>query len=144
MYVHRVDFTKVKKSLRLMKNNLTNRFERIYFIYKIYLMELSETAIQEELASKEWSLTEDEKNTIIEIVVKREELETAIKANILEPLRWERFNTMERAILLNGAAEILLFGNIKKVVINESIEHAKRYADFNSKKLINALLDKIK
>ncbi|RKX66923.1 MAG: hypothetical protein DRP42_01985 [Tenericutes bacterium] len=51
---------------------------------------------------------------------------------------------MERAILLNGAAEILLFGNIKKVVINESIEHAKRYADFNSKKLINALLDKIK
>jgi transcription termination factor NusB len=52
---------------------------------------------------------------------------------------------LEKAILINGAAEILLFNNKEKIVISESNKIAKKYiGEDKPVKLITAILNQIK
>ncbi len=54
-----------------------------------------------------------------------------------------RLGYIEQAILLVGTAELLSEDADKAVIINEAVEYAKKYADYDSFKLINGVLDKV-
>lgn len=61
----------------------------------------------------------------------------------LENWDFDRLGYVEQAILLVGVAELLSEDADKAVIINEAIEYTKKYADYDSFKLINGVLDKI-
>ena len=61
----------------------------------------------------------------------------------LENWDFERLGYIEQAILLVGVAELLSEDADKAVIINEAVEYTKKYADYDSFKLINGVLDKI-
>ena len=61
----------------------------------------------------------------------------------LENWEFERLGYIEQAILLVAVVELLSEDADKAVIINEAIEYTKKYADADSFKLINGVLDKI-
>lgn len=61
----------------------------------------------------------------------------------LENWSFERLGYVEQAILLVAVVELLSEDADKAVIINEAIEYTKKYADADSFKLINGVLDKI-
>ncbi|NLC54272.1 MAG: transcription antitermination factor NusB [Erysipelothrix sp.] len=61
----------------------------------------------------------------------------------LENWEFERLGYIEQAILLVAVVELLSEDADKAVIINEAIEYTKKYADTDSFKLINGVLDKI-
>lgn len=61
----------------------------------------------------------------------------------LENWSFERLGYVEQAILLVAVVELLSEDADKAVIINEAIEYTKKYADVDSFKLINGVLDKI-
>ncbi|MFV0255791.1 MAG: transcription antitermination factor NusB [Erysipelotrichaceae bacterium] len=61
----------------------------------------------------------------------------------LNKWKFERLGNIEQAILLIAVSEYLNFEIPKAVTINEAITLAKKYADEESYKLINATLDKL-
>ena len=60
---------------------------------------------------------------------------------VLKGWTYERLGTIEKAILLNGCAEFDLKKTEAAVIINESVEMAKKYCEPESYKLINSVLD---
>lgn len=56
---------------------------------------------------------------------------------------YDRLGAIEKAILINGCAEFDLKEVEAAVIINESIELAKKYCDEDTYKLINRILDVI-
>ena len=67
------------------------------------------------------------------------------KINNLLATGWtfDRLGLMEQAILFYAIAEIVYEEDEKAIIINEAIKIAKEYAEDDSYKLINALLDKL-
>ena len=62
--------------------------------------------------------------------------------NVLkEGWSFDRLGYIERAILLNGCAEFDLKTIEAPVIIDESVEMAKKYCDEDTYKLINSVLD---
>ena len=62
--------------------------------------------------------------------------------NVLkEGWSFERLGYIEKAILLNGCAEFDLKQIEAAVIINESVEMAKKYCDEDTYKLVNSVLD---
>ncbi len=61
----------------------------------------------------------------------------------LDNWEFDRLGYIEQAILLVGVAELLSEDADKAVIINEAVEYTKKYADYDSFKLINGVLDKI-
>ena len=60
---------------------------------------------------------------------------------VLEGWTFDRLGYIEQAILLNGCAEFDLKQIEAPVIIDESIEMAKKYCDEDTYKLINSVLD---
>lgn len=130
-----------------MKNSeqgaLHNRHERINFLYRNYLLEGTLQDSAEAINGNEYGFTDEQKdfaNKILENIVR---LESKISEHLPKDWKWERFNTLEKAVILNGAAEILIAENKKAIVIDESLEFAKKYCGEKSQPLINGILDKI-
>jgi len=71
-----------------------------------------------------------------------EKIDTEIKKH-LKDWDFDELGKVERAILRLGTFEILIDGNSKAIVINESIELAKELADDKSHQFINGVLDSI-
>ncbi len=71
-----------------------------------------------------------------------EKIDTEIKKH-LKDWDFDELGKVERAILRLGTFEILIDGNNKAIVINESIELAKELADDKSHQFINGVLDSI-
>ena len=61
--------------------------------------------------------------------------------NVLTDWTYDRLGTIERAILLNGCSEFALKQVAAAVIIDESVELAKKYCDEDTYKLINSVLD---
>lgn len=121
-----------------MENSLFNREERINYIFNILLTKKPELIYLKEL--KEYFNSKE--SATLRIILKNiNQLTSDLKPNLPVDWKWDRFNFLERAILINGLAEIKLFDNPKKIVINESIEYAKKYTDLKAPSLINAILD---
>lgn len=61
----------------------------------------------------------------------------------LDNWSFDRLGYIEQAILLVGTVELLSEDVDKAVVIDEAIKYAKKYAEFDSYKLINGVLDQV-
>lgn len=66
-----------------------------------------------------------------------------IISNKLENWSFERLGYIEQAILLVAVVELLSKDADRAVIINEAVEYTKKYADSDSYKLINGVLDQI-
>ena len=128
----------------MKKISLYNRSERINLIYQVYLFSLISSDIKKMLHEGKTILNDRQINTILKTLEEKEFLEDKIIKIIPKTWKWNRINNLEKAILLNGAAEIILFSNDKKIVINESVEYSKKYCEEKAKNLINGILDNIK
>lgn len=62
---------------------------------------------------------------------------------VLKGWKYDRLGMIEKAILLNGCSEFDLKENTAAVIIDESVEMAKKYCEPDAYKLINRLLDVI-
>ncbi len=89
------------------------------------------------------SFTEEQKRFIDTITNEYEMLEEAITKFIPKDWKWERFNLIEKAVLINAAAEIIIAKNKKAIVIDESLEYSKIYCGEKATPLINGIIDKI-
>jgi len=124
-------------------NALHKRTERIFFLYRNYLFSKSLNDSDQEIFSKEYSFDEEQISFINDIIANIDTLETKIKEFIPESWTLERFNYIEKAILLNGISEIIIAKNKLEIVIDESLNFAKKYSSSEASPLINAILDKI-
>lgn len=128
------------------KNNqsrLHNRTKRIFFLYRNYLLKNILNDSLESIEDEWYEFSIDQKNFIKKILKHIDQLEIEIFKHIPEDWSWKRFGNMEKAIILNAASELLLGENKKSIVINDSIEIAKKYCGQKSQPLINAIIDKI-
>ena len=73
-------------------------------------------------------------------IVNLEMLDRRLEENLKE-WSYEDIGKVEKAIMRLGAYEILIAKTDKAIIINEAVELAKRLADENSPKFINAVLD---
>jgi len=122
------------------ENSLSHRRkERIFFLYRNYLLDDS----KEEIESDQFNFNKKQIDFINLILKDIDSLENKIKKFIPSDWIWERFNFLEKAILLNAASEMILKKKDKKIIINESVEFAKKYCSEKAPPLINGILDKI-
>ncbi len=122
---------------------LHKRKERIFFLYRNYLLGKTLNDLEKEITSDQYGFNEKQKEFVKLIIDNISDLENRMKKFLPEDWRLERFNFLERSILLNATAEIVFKKKNKKIIINESIEFAKKYCTEKSPSLINAILDKI-
>ncbi len=73
----------------------------------------------------------------------KDEYKTYINQVIKTGWTFDRLGTVEQAILLNGCAEFDMKQTEAAVIIDESVEMAKKYCDEDAYKLINSVLDVI-
>ena len=125
-------------------NLLHKREERVFFLYRNYLLKDTLDDSRDVISSEELNFSNDQIDFILSILDNIENLEKKINEFSPDDWEWERFNFIEKAILLNGVAEITLKENKREIVINESVEFAKKYCGEKAPSLINAILDKIK
>ena len=62
---------------------------------------------------------------------------------LVDGWHYDRLGLIEQAILLNGCAEFDLRKTEAAVIIDESVQLAKKYCDADTYKLINSVLDVI-
>ncbi len=124
---------------------LTNREKRIYFLYKYYLFNFSTNNALDELHEQyfEYNFSKNEEKAINILIKKINSFEEILKSKL--PLDWkiDRLNFIEKSILINGIFEIKEYKIKKAIIINESLNYAKKYSSINAVPLINAILDKI-
>jgi len=124
-----------------MKNSLKNRQERINLLYTYYLSnwewDLLKTTTDQ--------LDESELETVKITLENIKKLENEINKHLKSDWKWERVGVLERAILLNAVAEIIIFNNKPDIVISEANKIVKKYiSDDKASKLITGILNKIK
>ena len=77
-------------------------------------------------------------------VLKAEETEASVNANIADGWTYKRLSKMCRAILLLSVYEMKYIEDVPpKVAINEAVELAKIYGDDNEPSLINGILGSV-
>ncbi|BDV02367.1 MAG: hypothetical protein HPAVJP_2560 [Candidatus Hepatoplasma vulgare] len=125
--------------------DLRNRENRIFFIYKYYLLKLDIEEAKKELHQnlEEYDFTLEQQNAIEKIFDNIPYIEKLIKEKSLN-WDWSRIDYLEKSVLINGSCEIIIFKNKKQIVINESVIFAKKYCNIDSYKYINGILDKLK
>ncbi|NLH63055.1 MAG: transcription antitermination factor NusB [Erysipelotrichaceae bacterium] len=80
---------------------------------------------------------------IIHQSIENEERYHAYIDNVLKDWEFDRLGRIEQAILLNGCSEFDLKKTEAAVIIDESVQLAKKYCDADTYKLINSVLDVI-
>ncbi len=138
-------FNEIINNNRKNSTYLTNREKRIYFFYKIYLFSWNEKEFLRELNEKyfEYNFSVKEEKAILKLIGNFDYIEKKYKTFLPGDWKIERLDNLDKAILLNGVFEMLLFDNKKEIVIDESVKYAKKYCSSKSYSLINGILDKI-
>jgi N utilization substance protein B len=80
---------------------------------------------------------------IIHQSIENEDRYHAYIDNVLKDWEFDRLGRIEQAILLNGCSEFDLKKTEAAVIIDESVQLAKKYCDADTYKLINSVLDVI-
>lgn len=120
--------------------SLKNREKRINWLYNHYLNGFD----FDMLAKTSESLEVGQMTTVKEILSNKEKLEELIISNLKENWSWERIETLEKAVILNGAAEIKLFGQKNAIVVAESNKYIKKFIDKNdANKWVQGVLNNI-
>ncbi len=127
----------------LNQDQLHNRDERIFTLYNWFIQGegFNEDEIRTSPGKEDFS--EDQVKFIKLIIEEYDILEAEIVKYIPDTWGWHRFVPMEKAALVNAAAEILLANNKKAIVIDATLQFAKRYSGLSAKALLHAIIDKI-
>lgn len=125
-----------------IEDQLYNRDERISYIYR-WMVNKGDLSESERYMSNGQRFSEQQYSFIDTIIARHEELETIIVKHIPDTWKWERFNTIEKAVLINATAELVIAKNKKSIVIDESLNYAKIYCGEKASPLLNGILDKI-
>ncbi len=123
-------------------NQLYNRNERIAYIYR-WLINNGNLSESEKLTSEGEPFSKGQELFINKIIDEYSNLEENVAKYVPETWTWERFNYIEKAVLINAAAEILIAENKKAIVIDESVDYSKIYCGEKATPLINGIIDKI-
>ncbi len=126
----------------LNQDQLYNREERISYIYR-WMLSKGDLCESEKYMSNGESFSDEQIKFIETILDEIETLEEEVKKHISTDWKFERFNYIERAVLINAAAELIIAKNKKSIVIDESLEYSKIYCGEGASPLINGILDKI-
>lgn len=78
---------------------------------------------------------------VIETSIKNRERYASYIDEVLKDWSYDRLGMIEKAILLNGCAEFDLKQISAAIIIDESVEMAKKYCEPQAYKLINRVLD---
>ncbi len=119
------------------------REERISFLYKYYLMDSIKEEALKDLHNLEYGFNNEQIEMIKELLNNKDMIEEQIIKYLPSDWKFSRINYLEKAILLNGASEIMIFKQKKEIATAESVKYAKKHCDATSHKMINAILDKI-
>lgn len=125
-----------------IEDQLYNRDERISYIYR-WMVNKGDLSESERYMSNGQRFSEQQYSFIDTIIARHEELEAIIVKHIPDTWKWERFNTIEKAVLINATAELVIAQNKKSIVIDESLNYAKIYCGEKASPLLNGILDKI-
>ncbi|WP_108775787.1 transcription antitermination protein NusB [Lactimicrobium massiliense] len=80
---------------------------------------------------------------VIRTAIKNKDRYAGYINEVLNDWTFDRLGMIEKAILLNGCAEFDLKQLSAAVIIDESVEMARKYCDKDAYKLINRVLDVI-
>lgn len=124
---------------------LRNRENRIYFFYKNYLLGITFENYKSELHENyfEYNFSKEQEKVIELFFKKRDEIEDVLLNILPKDWRVERINYLEKAVLINAILEIKFLNNKKAIVINESLNYAKKYCSLECPPFINSALDKL-
>ncbi len=132
----------MNKTNIFLRDGLDNREERIILLYQIYLLEYDIDQVLEIIYNHtEFNFSDDQIKVIILILKNKSLLEKKLLNYLPQNWKWSRFGNIEKGLLLDAAAEILIFKVKKPIIINEAVEFAKKYCDLKTPALINGILD---
>ncbi|WP_300329395.1 transcription antitermination factor NusB [Fusobacterium sp.] len=131
---------------------MTRKAAREQLFKLIFEAEMKETALKEIFDSFMQRVAEDEldlSNSSVEFIKKyclgidehSEELLNKIN-NTMEGWSFERIGNVEKALLKGAVYELSYEDTPKEIVINETIELAKKYGDSKSYEFLNGVLAK--
>lgn len=131
---------------------MTRKAAREQLFKLIFEAEMKETALKEVFDSFMQRVAEDElelSNSSMEFIKKyclgidehSEELLNKIN-NTMEGWSFERIGNVEKALLKGAVYELSYEDTPKEIVINETIELAKKYGDSKSYEFLNGVLAK--
>ena len=114
-------------------------------LYQIFLYDASKINYNVEDVIKESVEIENEfVNEIVNGVLENKNDIDKIANKNLKEWTIDRLGKIDQAILRMGIYELVYTDTPEIVVINEAIELAKKYCDDSVRKIINAVLDKVK
>lgn len=131
---------------------MTRKAAREQLFKLIFEAEMKETALKEIFDSFMQRIAEDEldlSNSSVEFIKKyclgidehSEELLNKIN-NTMEGWSFERIGNVEKALLKGAVYELSYEDTPKEIIINETIELAKKYGDSKSYEFLNGVLAK--
>ncbi len=126
----------------LNQEQLYNREERIAYIYRWILSEGNISDLEKNMSNGE-PFTQEQYKFINTIFEEYNTLEEEVIKYVPSDWKFERFNYIEKAVLINAAAEIIIASNKKSIVIDESLEYSKIYCGEAAAPLLNGIIDKI-
>ncbi|ADV34683.1 hypothetical protein MBIO_0840 [Mycoplasmopsis fermentans PG18] len=117
---------------------------RLGIINVLYRYELMDQKINvNELFDSESNLSNEQFSHLEKIAKNYDFYKKAVSQFLKEGWSWERISPLIRAILINGAHELMSIE--PKIIINESVEITKYYFEDekNFYKMVNAILEKV-
>lgn len=124
-------------------NRHEQREKAMIAVYQYLMMERDVTDLVEDVFEMPLSEVDPYFIEVIHQAIDNQERYSNYINNVLKDWTFDRLGTVEKAILLNGCAEFDLKKIEAAVIIDESVQMAKKYCDSDTYKLINSVLDVI-
>ena len=113
-------------------------------LYQVYILDNTNVKYDVETLIKEQLEVENEfVNTLVNGVIKHQDEITKLANKYLKDWTIDRLSKVDKAILSLGIFELLYTDTPAIVCINETIELAKNYSDYEVVGMINAVMDAI-
>ncbi len=127
-----------------MRNRSELRDICVKVLYQVYILDNTNVKYDVETLIKEQLEVENEfVNTLVNGVIKHQDEITKLANKYLKDWTIDRLSKVDKAILSLGIFELLYTDTPAIVCINETIELAKNYSDYEVVGMINAVMDAI-
>lgn len=137
-----------------MTNNFSRRDFREHAVAIIYMHIVTDRNIDDILVDNEFvssigdfmpflPLDEEMQDACYRVEERMDIYKRVIDSKLKQGWRFVRLGRLEQSVLLLALAELEQGFQEKAVIVNEAVELAKKYADENSYKFINGVLDSL-
>ncbi|WP_338969200.1 transcription antitermination factor NusB [Spiroplasma endosymbiont of Labia minor] len=122
-----------------------HRLQRIKYLYRFFLLKIDKNVAKQEVIDNFQIIfkNEIEINSMLNLIDNIDELVEKIIKQLKGDWSWERINPIKKAILINGAYEILMLEIPRAITTNEAMEIARIYIPGEDIKFINGCLDNL-